>query len=73
MPTKVSSLIAQKPIDKDAYDPTLGLEGIEEEDIIYLVKQDQMSYFRARKMPSPQVQGVIPPITRKGFAKRDSS
>ncbi|KXT16455.1 hypothetical protein AC579_1772 [Pseudocercospora musae] len=73
MPAKVSGIIAWKPVDEDAYDPALGLEGMDEEDIIYLVKWDQMSYFRARWMPGPWVWGVTAPMMRKAFAKRDDS
>ena len=73
MPAKVSGLIAWKPVDEDLYDPALGFEGVEEEDKVYLVRWDSMSYFRAKWMPGPWVYGVTPYATRKAFTKRDDS
>ncbi|USW53931.1 Putative helicase, Zinc finger, PHD-type, Zinc finger, FYVE/PHD-type, Chromo-like domain superfamily [Septoria linicola] len=73
MPAKVSGLIAWKPIDEDIYDPAQGLEGLEEEDKVYLVRWDGMSYFRAKWMPGTWVWGVTPHVTRKAFSKRDDS
>ncbi|KAM3425624.1 hypothetical protein BST61_g7569 [Cercospora zeina] len=73
MPAKVSGLIAWKPVDEDLYDPDQGLEGLEEEDKVYLVRWDGMSYFRAKWMPGPWVWGVTPFVTRKAFMKRDDA
>lgn len=73
MPAKVSGLIAWKPVDEDIYDPAHGFEGVEEEDKVYLVRWDGMSYFRAKWMPGPWVWGVTPHVTRKAFIKRDDS
>ncbi|CAK3742410.1 related to helicase [Lecanosticta acicola] len=73
MPAKVSGLIAWKPVEEDAYDPADGYEGLNEEDKVYLVRWEGMSYFRARWMPGAWVWGVTPIVTRKAFAKRDDA
>jgi superfamily II DNA or RNA helicase len=73
MPAKVSGLIAWKPVDEDLYDPALGAQGVEEEDKVYLVRWDGMSYFRARWVPGPWVWGVTAHSMRKAFAKRDDA
>ncbi|CAK1357625.1 unnamed protein product [Cercospora beticola] len=73
MPAKVSGLIAWKPIDEDLYDPERGFDGLEEEDKVYLVRWDGMSYFRAKWMPGPWVWGVTPYNTRKAFMKREDT
>ncbi|KAK4503948.1 hypothetical protein PRZ48_004863 [Zasmidium cellare] len=73
MPTKVSGLIAWKPVDEDLYDAEAGFEGLNEQDKAYLVKWDGMSYFRAQWMPGPWVWGVTSFVMRKAFAKRDDA
>lgn len=73
MPAKVSGLIAWKPIDEDSYDPADGYEGLVEDEKVYLVRWEGMSYFRARWMPGAWVWGVTPIVTRKAFAKRDDA
>lgn len=74
MPAKVSGLIAWKPVDEDEnYDSTLGVEGIEEEHKVYLVRWEGMSYFRAQWMPGPWVFGVAAHSMRKAFFKREEA
>ncbi|KJY00598.1 hypothetical protein TI39_contig322g00010 [Zymoseptoria brevis] len=73
MPAKVSGIIAWKPVDEDAYDPAHGFEGVEEENKVYLVRWEGMSYFRARWMPGPWVWGVSAHSMRKAFAKREDA
>lgn len=70
---KVSGIIAWKPIDEDAYDPTTGIDGIEEDEVVYLVRWEGMSYFRARWMPGAWVWGVTSASMRKAFAKREDA
>lgn len=72
-PTKVSGIIAWKPIDEDSYDPAFAFELIDEDDKAYLVKWEGMSYFRASWMPGAWVWGVTAPSMRKAFGKRDDS
>jgi superfamily II DNA or RNA helicase/rubredoxin len=72
-PAKVSGIIAWKPMDEDAYDPNNGLEAVEEDNKIYLVKWEGMSYFRARWMAGAWVWGVTASGMRKAFAKREDS
>lgn len=73
MPAKVSGLIAWKPVDEDGYDSTLGVEGVEEEHKVYLVRWEGMSYFRAKWMPGPWVFGVAAHSMRKAFFKREEA
>jgi SNF2 family DNA or RNA helicase len=73
MPAKVSGLVAWKPVDEDTYDPAQGFEGVEEENKVYLVRWEGMSYFRARWMPGPWVWGVSAHSMRKAFAKREDA
>ncbi|WPH01485.1 SNF2 family DNA-dependent chromodomain-containing ATPase [Acrodontium crateriforme] len=70
MPAKVSKIIAWKPVDEDNYDPDFSFEAIDEDEKIYLVKWDGMSYFRASWMPGAWVWGVTSHLTRKAFAKK---
>jgi len=72
-PTKVSALIAWKPVDEDNYDPALAFDMIDEDEKAYLVKWDGMSYFRATWMPGAWVWGTTTHMMRKAFAKRDES
>ena len=72
-PTKVSGLIAWKPVDEESYDPAFAFELIDEDEKAYLVKWEGMSYFRAAWMPGAWVWGVTSPAMRKAFGKRDDS
>ena len=71
MPAKVSGIIAWKPIDEDNYDPALGLESVDEDEKVYLVRWEDMSYFQARWMPGSWVWGVTAASMRIAFAKRE--
>lgn len=73
MPAKVSGLVAWKPVDEDTYDSTLGVESVEEEHKVYLVRWEGMSYFRAKWMPGPWVFGVAAHSMRKAFFKREEA
>lgn len=73
VPAKVSGLIAWKPLEEDNYDPALGFEGLDEDEKVYLVRYEGMSYFRARWMPGPWVWGITAHSMRKAFAKRDDT
>ncbi|KAF2757643.1 hypothetical protein EJ05DRAFT_439944 [Pseudovirgaria hyperparasitica] len=68
---KVATLIAWRPRDLDTYPAGLGAEDMDEDDIEYLVKWDNQSYFRATWMPGPWVWGVTAPAMRKAFLKRE--
>lgn len=73
IPAKVRGLIAWKPVDEDNYDPTKSIEEISEDDKVYLVRWEGLSYFRATWMPGPWVWGATAGVMRKAFAKRDES
>ncbi|UJO17082.1 Chromatin remodeling factor mit1 [Fulvia fulva] len=72
-PAKVSGIIAWKPLEEDLYDPATGFEGVPEDEKVYLVRWEGMSYFRARWVPGPWVWGSTTHMMRKAFAKRDDS
>ncbi|KAF4550351.1 Chromatin remodeling factor mit1-like protein [Elsinoe fawcettii] len=72
-PAKVKGLIAWKPVEEDNYDPTKTIEEINEDDKVYLVKWEGLSYFKASWMPGPWVWGVTAGMMRKSFAKRDEA
>ena len=71
--TKASGLVAWKPMDEDTYDPALSLEEINEDDKVYLVRWEGMSYFRASWMPGAWVWGTTTHMMRKAFAKREDN
>lgn len=72
-PAKVGALVAWHPVDEDVYDANQPLNEIDEEQKVYLVKWDGMSYFRATWMPGPWVWGSTSHMMRKAFAKRDEA
>ncbi|KAG8625334.1 hypothetical protein KVT40_007085 [Elsinoe batatas] len=72
-PAKLKGLIAWKPVEEDNYDPTKTIEEINEDDKVYLVRWEGMSYFKATWMPGPWVWGVSAGSMRKAFAKRDEA
>ncbi|KAK5706325.1 hypothetical protein LTR97_001313 [Elasticomyces elasticus] len=72
-PGKVSALITWKPRDEDAYDTEMAFDLINEEEKVYLVKWEAMSYFRAMWMPGPWVWGTTLHMMRKAFSKREEA
>ncbi|TKA71091.1 hypothetical protein B0A55_08337 [Friedmanniomyces simplex] len=72
-PAKVAALIAWKPVDEDSYDPALSFDEIEEDEKVYLVKWDAMSYFRALWLPGAWVWGTTTVMMRKAFGKREEA
>ncbi|PNS19140.1 hypothetical protein CAC42_1876 [Sphaceloma murrayae] len=72
-PAKVKGLIAWKPVEEDSYDPTKSIDEISEDEKVYLVRWEGMSYFKANWMPGPWVWGATTAAMRKAFAKRDDS
>ncbi|KAF2151485.1 hypothetical protein K461DRAFT_228333 [Myriangium duriaei CBS 260.36] len=72
-PAKVRGLVAWKPVDEDNYDPTKTVDEINEDDKIYLVRWEGLSYFRAMWMPGAWVWGVTGTSMRKAFTKREDA
>ncbi|KAK4556642.1 hypothetical protein LTR86_006213 [Recurvomyces mirabilis] len=72
-PTKVAGIIAWKPVDEDTYDPEFAFDQIEEDEKVYLLKWEGMSYFRASWMPGAWVWGSTTHMMRKAFAKKDEA
>ncbi|PSR81842.1 hypothetical protein BD289DRAFT_484202 [Coniella lustricola] len=71
MPNKISTLIAWRPVDRDAYVPGQTLLDLSEDDVEYLIQWDTMSYARCVWKPGPWVIGVTTAAMRKAFTKRN--
>ncbi|KAI9698352.1 MAG: hypothetical protein M1820_007514 [Bogoriella megaspora] len=72
MPAKVAGLIAWKPVEEEDYTVEFQADMVEEDDKAYLIKWENMSYFRASWMPGAWVWGVTSGSMRKAFAKREA-
>ncbi|KAK1042344.1 hypothetical protein LTS16_008952 [Friedmanniomyces endolithicus] len=72
-PAKVSALIAWKPVDEDSYNPALSFDEIEEDEKVYLVRWDAMSYFRATWLPGAWIWGTTAVMMRKAFGKKEEA
>ena len=70
-PSKVSSLIAWRPLDPESYNPGVQVEFVEEDEKEYLIKWDGHSYFQAEWKSGPWVWGVTQVGTRRSFFKND--
>ena len=69
-PAKVSSLIAWRPLDPEAYNPGVQVEYVEEDEKEYLIKWEALSYFQAEWKAGPWVWGVTQVGTRRSFFKK---
>ncbi|KAF2840017.1 hypothetical protein M501DRAFT_991062 [Patellaria atrata CBS 101060] len=72
-PAKVAGIIAWKPTDEDAYVAGSSCDSIYEDDKAYLIKWENLSYFRATWMPGAWVWGVTASAMRKAFFKKETS
>ena len=72
-PGKVRGLVAWKPVDEDNYDPSKTVDEINEDEKVYLVRWEDLSYFRATWMPGAWVWGATSPPMRKAFNKREDA
>lgn len=70
-PAKVQTLVAWRPSNIDKYIPGQPLDLVSDDDKEYLVKWDDLSYFRCTWMPGAWVWGVTPVATRIAFARRN--
>ncbi|KAJ9640988.1 hypothetical protein H2199_005656 [Coniosporium tulheliwenetii] len=71
MPAKVSGLIAWRPGDVESYTAGTPVDAMNQDDIYYLIKWENLSYFRAAWMPGAWTWGVTAPAMRKAFAKKN--
>lgn len=71
MPNKISTLIAWRPVDREAYVRNMTLLDLSEDDVEYLIQWDTMSYAHCEWKPGPWVVGVITPSMRNAFMKRN--
>lgn len=72
-PAKIRGIVAWKPVDEDTYDPTKTVEQIHEDDKVYLIRWEDLSYFRAIWMPGAWVSGVAAPAMMKAFNRREEA
>lgn len=70
-PSKVQGLVAWRPANIDTYTPGQTLDMVNEDEKEYLVKWEDLSYFRCIWMPGAWVWGVTTTPMRNGFARRD--
>ena len=70
MPGKVSGLIAWRPKDKGTYVTGFSADMMEEDEKEYLVKWENMSYFRAQWMPGAWTWGLTVAAMRKAFLRK---
>jgi SNF2 family DNA or RNA helicase len=71
-PSKISSIIAWRPVNHDIHIPGLRAEEVDEEEKEYLIKWEDFSYFRAEWKPGPWVWGVAAVTTRKSFFRKEN-
>lgn len=67
IPNKIEAFIAWRPADKSAFDPELYIDDFNDDEREYLVKFEQLSYFRAKWMPGPWVWGLMNGAMRNKF------
>ena len=72
IPGKISGLIAWRPRDKDTYVTGFSADMMEEDDKEYLIKWENMSYFRAQWMPGAWTWGLTVSAMRKAFLKKSN-
>ena len=72
MPGKVTGLIAWRPRDKETYISGFSADMMEEDHKEYLIKWENLSYFRARWMPGAWTWGLTAAAMRKAFLKKDN-
>ncbi|PBP15428.1 SNF2 family domain-containing protein [Diplocarpon rosae] len=70
-PTKVQTLVAWRPADRELYVEGETIEQLNEDHREYLIKWDKMSYFKCTWMPGAWVWGVTAATMRKAFVNRD--
>lgn len=71
-PGKISSIIAWRPVNHDNYIPGIRAEQVGEEEKEYLIKWEELSYFRSEWKPGPWVWGIVAAGTRKSFFKKEN-
>ena len=71
-PGKIQTLVAWRPTNLDTYIPGYTVEMVNDDEKEYLVKWEQLSYFRAVWMPGAWVWGVSATAMRRAFARREN-
>ncbi|KAI9719058.1 MAG: hypothetical protein M1812_003688 [Candelaria pacifica] len=69
---KIAALVAWRPVDEEAYIPNTTADEVNEDDKEYLIKWENLSYFRTIWMPGAWVWGITAATMRKSFAKQNN-
>ncbi len=69
-PVKPSGIVAWRPVDQEAYSPDDTVDTLEEDAKEYLVRWEEMSYFRCTWMPGAWCWGVMSTSMRKAFSRK---
>jgi len=67
IPNKIQALVAWRPVDQSAFGPELYIDDYNDDEREYLVKFEELSYFRAKWMPGPWVWGLMNGTMRNKF------
>jgi len=67
MPGKIQAFIAWRPADQSTFGPELYIDDFNDDEREYLVKFEELSYFRAKWMPGPWVWGLMNGTMRNKF------
>jgi chromodomain-helicase-DNA-binding protein 4 len=70
MPAKLNGLVAWRPLDANTYITGKDVSIVSEDEKEYLVRWENMSYFRAQWMPGAWVWGVAAAAMRRAFFNR---
>jgi chromodomain-helicase-DNA-binding protein 4 len=68
---KVATIVAWRPVDVETYIAGTAIEFMDEDDVEYLIKWENSSYFQVTWMPGAWVWGVAAHVTRTAFAKKN--
>ncbi|KAF8450185.1 P-loop containing nucleoside triphosphate hydrolase protein [Terfezia claveryi] len=67
IPNKIQAFVAWRPADQSAFGPDLYIDDFNDDEREYLVKFEELSYFRAKWMPGPWVWGLMNGLMRNKF------
>ena len=71
LPSKVDTLVAWRPANKDSYEAGQTVEDFREDEKEYLIKWQEKSHFRCTWMSGAWVWGITPVNMRNAFVRRE--
>ncbi|KAI9727794.1 MAG: hypothetical protein M1834_007941 [Cirrosporium novae-zelandiae] len=71
-PAEVATLVAWRPSNVETYNAGSSVDEVPEDEKEYLIKWQNLSYFKTQWMPGAWTWGVTAPAMRKAFARRDN-